>query len=118
MRQRAIRTGTVMSPATRRPRTPPRPRRRYGPPAGAGAPAQGTYGGGSADGFVGKFDPTSGTFDFLTYFGGTLEDFAVDLDIDSSGNVYVIGRTFGSVTTTSGAFDETTDGATMIDAFV
>jgi trimeric autotransporter adhesin len=56
---------------------------------------QTTYGGGSEDGYIAKFNG-SGTCIWATYFGGENDEACISLDIDESGNVYVVGRTESS----------------------
>jgi uncharacterized repeat protein (TIGR01451 family) len=47
---------------------------------------------GSEDAFVTKFDPT-GAIVYSTYLGGFIEDYAVSIAVDGSGNAYVTGNT-------------------------
>jgi uncharacterized protein (TIGR03437 family) len=57
------------------------------------------------DGFVAMFDPTGAQLLFSTYLGGTLDDAALSIAVDSSNNVYVGGCTISSnFPTTSGAY--------------
>jgi hypothetical protein len=53
---------------------------------------QRTYGGGSYDGFVAKFN-AAGTAVYSTYLGGSGEDSGRDIAVDSAGNAYVAGYT-------------------------
>ncbi len=51
---------------------------------------------GQNDAFVARFDPAStgaGQLTFSTYLGGTDEDFANDVKVDTAGNVVVCGYT-------------------------
>lgn len=52
------------------------------------------------DGFIAKINPSAGTaaasLIWSTYLGGTDSDWVTALTLDSSGNVYVSGRTFSS----------------------
>lgn len=74
-----------------------------------------TYNGGN-DVFVAKFNP-SGSLVWATYLGGSGEDDANGIAVDSSGNVYVTGATTsGDFPTTPGAFQTTIPGP--FDAFV
>jgi hypothetical protein len=59
---------------------------------------------GSQDAFVAKL--TSGSLDYLTYLGGSSNDSATSLAVDSGGNAYVAGYTESeNFPTTAGAFD-------------
>ena len=60
--------------------------------SGGGAYFQGTYGGGSMDAIIAKFDNT-GVLLWSTYFGGTGIDNGLSLTIDNLGNVFVVGST-------------------------
>ncbi len=58
------------------------------------APAfQATYGGGSADAFVAKFNPAGTAFEYVTYLGGSGFDQANAIHVDVFGQVYVTGPT-------------------------
>ena len=59
------------------------------------APAQGTYGGGTGDAFAAKLDST-GALAYATFIGGSDDDVAEGLAIDSNGNIYVGGQTLSS----------------------
>ena len=59
--------------------------------ASAGA-SQTTYGGGTADGFLARFD-NAGARVWSTYFGGTGTDILRDVSVDSGGNILMIGYT-------------------------
>ena len=50
-----------------------------------------------------------------SYLGGSANDFSVDLAVDDSGNVYLVGQTHSFDFPSTGGFDTTTDG---YDAFV
>jgi Cep192 domain 4/Beta-propeller repeat len=52
--------------------------------------------GGIYDAIVSEFDPTGSTLLFSTYLGGTGDDAAGGLALDSFGNVYVAGDTFST----------------------
>jgi hypothetical protein len=56
---------------------------------------QDTYGGGSADAFLVKFDP-SGNRLWATYYGGAGNDQGYTVVTDASENVYVMGITYSS----------------------
>lgn len=53
---------------------------------------QQVYGGGPADGWIAKFN-SSGLLLWATYYGGEEEDKIRDVEVDNSGNVYVVGTT-------------------------
>jgi uncharacterized protein (TIGR03437 family) len=59
-----------------------------GRPSCGGAPQFNT-----GDAFVSKLDPTGSQLIFSTYLGGTLDDFALAIALDSEQNVYVAGST-------------------------
>jgi hypothetical protein len=48
---------------------------------------------GSSDAFVSKLDPAGTASIYSTYLGGTSDDTAFDLVLDTDGNVYVAGQT-------------------------
>ncbi|MFO8050400.1 MAG: fibronectin type III domain-containing protein [Thermoplasmatota archaeon] len=69
------------------------------------------------DAYVCKMDVNLSTLYFSTFIGGSSSDYGLGLDIDSSGNMYLCGRTYSSnFPTTSGANDTTLNGSG--DAFV
>ena len=86
----------------------------------------GTLCGGNAcdDTFVLKLNPSGSAPVFSTYLGGTGEDFAGGIAIDSAGNAYVTGGTSSTnFPVTEGAFQSTLkpgvcNGAPCSDAFV
>ena len=83
-------------------------------PATAGA-FDSSHNGGS-DAFVAKFNP-DGTLAWATFLGGSGDDNARDVAVDTAGNVYVTGGTQSSnFPTTAGAFDTTLAG--FEDAFI
>jgi len=75
-------------------------------PTTAGA-FQSSYGGGNTDAFVTKLNPAGNALVFSTYFGGSLTEFSRGLAVDSSGNVYVAGRTDSDDLPTVNAFQPT-----------
>jgi large repetitive protein len=99
-----------MSPAT--------PLHRLPHPTGA---YQGTLGGGTYDAFVGKLDPSAAgpaSLVYSTYLGGSADEQAWGIAVDSSGNAYVTGNTgSGNFPTTTGAFQTTYAGG-FTDIFV
>jgi len=59
----------------------------------AGAVFQPNYGGGNADSFVAKLDPTGKTLLYSSYLGGTNTELATGIAVDTSGSAYVTGQT-------------------------
>jgi hypothetical protein len=78
-------------------------------------PAQ-TYGG-SQDAFVTKLNAAGSTLLYSTYLGGPTIDEGNAIAVDSAGNAYVTGGTYGSFPVTTGAAQTTYGGGTY-DAFV
>lgn len=76
-----------------------------------------TYSGGG-DVFVAKFNAAGSNLIYSTYLGGSDEDIAMSIIVDSSGYAYVTGQTYSSdFPTTRGAYSTTFGGGTK-DAFV
>ncbi|UCC93864.1 MAG: hypothetical protein JSW25_04130, partial [Thermoplasmata archaeon] len=46
------------------------------------------------DGFCAKYDPTGSTLLFLTYFGGTLNEFLFDMEVFPDGTIWFVGITY------------------------
>ncbi len=66
---------------------------------------QSSYGGGTYDGFVTKLSADGSTLLYSTYLGGSGEDIAYAIAVDSSGDAYVTGGTKSTnFPTTSNAF--------------
>jgi hypothetical protein len=79
---------------------------------------QSTYGGGTYDAFLAKFD-AAGVRQWGTYYGGTGTDYGFGSSIDATGNVYISGETSSGTTTliaTSGSHQTFFGGS--IDAFL
>jgi len=57
-----------------------------------GQPFQGVFGG-ILDAFVAKINPSGSGMAYSTYLGGSGDDFATGIAVDSAGNVYVTGLT-------------------------
>ncbi len=76
---------------------------------------QTTYGGGTADAFAAKFDPTlsgAASLVYSTFLGGNSLDGAIGIAVDADGNAYVTGGTFSlNYPTTPGAFQTTYGGS-------
>jgi hypothetical protein len=71
---------------------------------------------GVEDVFVFKFNLTTLSFIYSTYVGGSGEELAENIAVDSLGNAYVTGYTYSSdFPTTLGAYDNTYNGS--MDAF-
>ena len=56
-------------------------------------PVQAAYGGGTADGFVTRLNPSGAAALYSTYLGGSAEDFATAVDVDNAAAAYVTGTT-------------------------
>ncbi len=61
-------------------------------PATAGSFGR-SFGGGDSDAFVAKVNPAGTGLVYASYIGGTGQDFAINLDVDSAGAAYVGGAT-------------------------
>ncbi len=57
------------------------------------SPLQAVFGGGAADAFVAKLNPTGSALVYSTYLGGNGADQGSGIAVDSSGNAYVTGGT-------------------------
>jgi len=77
---------------------------------------QGSSGGG-VDAFVAKLNPSGSTLIYCTYLGGSWDDRATGIAVDSTGNVYIAGQTSSpNFPVTSNALQRTLGGGR--DAFV
>jgi len=76
---------------------------------------QSTYGG-LTDAFVTRFTPDGSDLVFSTYLGGTINELAYALSVDSAGVATVTGNATGGIPVTPGACDTVWGGA--IDAFL
>lgn len=73
--------------------------------------------GGGKDAFVTKFNPAGTALIYSVYLGGSADDSATGIALDSSGNAYIVGYTYSTnFPTTSGAFQTANDG--NADAFL
>jgi hypothetical protein len=70
------------------------------------------YGGGYSDGFLLKINPTRTALEYSTYIGSTDNDYIGDVEIDSSGYVYIAGETSSSSFPTINALDSSLGGTT------
>jgi hypothetical protein len=71
---------------------------------------------GAVDTFVTKLDAAGASLAYSTYLGGSSEDYAQAIAVDSAGSAYVTGYTSAEFPTTQGAFATTLRGS--YDAFV
>ncbi len=79
-------------------------------------PFDSTYNGGN-DAYVAKLNSTLSTLSYSTYLGGSGDDLASGLAVDSNGIAYITGNTSSTnFPTTAGAFDTSVNG--NVDAFV
>jgi hypothetical protein len=79
-------------------------------------PTQGTSGGG-VDGFVAKFNAAGSALLFSTYLGGSGNDAALAIALDSAGSMYIAGRTASTNFPTLNPVQSTNGGGTF-DVFV
>lgn len=81
-------------------------------------PFQGTFGGGTYDAFITKFDPTGSVLIYSTYLGGSNVEQIVggDIAVDVAGNAYVTGLTASMDFPLQNPFQGTLKGVS--DAFV
>ena len=79
-------------------------------------PNQGTYGGGTSDAFLSKFNVAGTALIYSTYLGGSNSDVANGLAVDAASNAYVAGITSSTNFPTLNPFQATK--AVAEDAFV
>ena len=60
--------------------------------------------GGTRDGFIAKFNQSTGALQASTYIGTSTYDQTFLIDLDKFNNVYVFGQTLGNYPTTSGVY--------------
>lgn len=78
---------------------------------------QSTYGGGTTNAYIAKFDATGSSVLYSSYLGGEVEDAGYGVALDSGANVYLTGLTYSTLfPVTTGALQPTFGGAG--DAFV
>lgn len=78
--------------------------------------AQPACGGGPRDGFVIKIAPGGGSIAYATYLGGNGEEYATSIDVDATGNAYVVGLTTSTNFPTKNPYQAVFGGS--VDAFV
>jgi hypothetical protein len=78
---------------------------------------QGSHGGGDKDGFVTKLSSAGNSLIYSTYLGGSGNDSAWGIAVDSSGSAYVTGDTYSSNFPTRDAYQNTHGGGGR-DAFL
>lgn len=61
-------------------------------PVSTGGTIQPAFAGGEFDAYVGKFDQ-DGVPIWMTYYGGSLRDVAQGIDLNSNGDIYIVGTT-------------------------
>src|SRR5207253_2706350 len=71
---------------------------------------------GSFDAFVAKLNPLGSALVYSTYFGGSGDDFASGIAVDSSGDAYITGYTFSTNFPTMNPLQPANAGG--VDAFV
>ncbi|MFZ0732891.1 MAG: choice-of-anchor D domain-containing protein [Candidatus Sulfotelmatobacter sp.] len=80
---------------------------------------QTSFAGGFHDAFATKLNPSGSGVIYSTYIGGTGDDGATSVVLDSTGTAYLKGNTFSTnFPTTPGAFQNTLNGSSNSDAFV
>jgi hypothetical protein len=77
---------------------------------------QPTYGGGSSDAFVTKFNPTGSALVYSTFLGGNANDVGTSIALDGGNNAYITGQTGSSNFPKASATQGTLAGGN--DAFV
>lgn len=75
-----------------------------------------SHNGGTYDAFVAKFTSTLGTLMWCTFIGGNGWDYSYGLDLDSSGNPIITGKTSSTNFPTQNAYDSSHNGS--YDVFV
>jgi len=81
-------------------------------------PLQEGYAGGRADAFVTELNPAASAVLFSTFIGGSGEDGAFDITLDSFANVYVAGSTDSTNFPTRAAFQPSSGGGQDANALV
>ncbi|UCH96611.1 MAG: SBBP repeat-containing protein [Candidatus Aminicenantes bacterium] len=78
---------------------------------------QNTFGGGDMDAFVTKFSASGKSLIYSTYLGGSGRDAGEGIQVDSSGQAYVVGFTYSTDFPTQNAYQNTHQGGNQ-DVFV
>ncbi|MBN8702089.1 MAG: SBBP repeat-containing protein [Bacteroidetes bacterium] len=78
---------------------------------------QNTYGGGSNDAFLVKFN-SAGVRQWATFYGGNKDEYNCTCAVDGSGNVYLSGTTESTTNIASGGHQNTSAGYPYTDAFL
>ena len=79
---------------------------------------QTTYGGSWGDAFVAKIDPSDGTVHYVTYLGGSSDDYGADITVDQMGSAYIAGNTWSRDFVTSPEAPQRTHGGGQADGFI
>ena len=79
------------------------------------SPFQASFGGGSSDAFLTKFNPAGSALTYSTYFGGSANDSGRAIAVDNSNLAYITGTTDSTNFPTSAPFQGSVGGNT--DAF-
>jgi len=79
---------------------------------------QGTFAGGSSDGFILKLNNTGNNLIFSTYIGSLSEDYISDIEIDATSNIFIAGYSSSNFPTTSGSYQPTNTNTGSYDIIV
>lgn len=80
----------------------------------------GSYGGGTTDAFVARFNP-SGQLQWSSFYGGDNDDVINDITFDNNGILYITGQTastLGFPITSFGNYNQSSFGTGIYDAFI
>jgi len=70
----------------------------------------GTYNGGTSDGFVTRFNAAGNTVVSSTYYGSSAEEISYFMDMDASGSPYIYGCSTGNMPVTPGVYSNAGSG--------